>query len=79
MLDPYVEKGPRQQGSQAVQSKTARDLILVQHQYNNCTTIPYMRVGPSMWDPPSCERLLYSYCIGVINLTFFKRHSNTGP
>jgi len=47
-----------------------RDLILVQHQYNNCTTLPYMRVGPSMWNPPSCERLLYNYCIGVVNLTF---------
>jgi hypothetical protein len=35
-----------------------RDLILVQHQYN-------------MWDPPSCEGLLYSCCIGVVNLTFF--------
>jgi len=23
-----------------------------------------------MWDPPSCERLLYSCCIGVVNLTF---------
>jgi hypothetical protein len=47
-----------------------RDLILVQHKYNNCTTIPHMRVGPSMWDPPSCEGLLYSCCIGVVNLTF---------
>jgi Leucine-rich repeat (LRR) protein len=47
------------------------DLILVQHQYNNCTTTPHMRVGPSMWDPPSCERLLYSCYIGVVNLTFF--------
>jgi hypothetical protein len=46
------------------------DLILVQHQYNNCTTIPHMRVGPNMWDPLSCERLLYSCCIGVVNLTF---------
>jgi hypothetical protein len=46
------------------------DLILVQHQYNNCTTIPHMRIGPSMWDPPSCEELLYSCCIGVVNLTF---------
>jgi hypothetical protein len=46
------------------------DLILVQHQYNNCTTIPHMRVDPSMWDPPSCEGLLYSCCIGVVNLTF---------
>jgi hypothetical protein len=45
-------------------------LILVQHQYNNCTTIPHMRVGPSMWDPPSCEGLLYSCCISVVNLIF---------
>jgi hypothetical protein len=48
-----------------------RDLILVQYQYNNCTTTPHMRVGPSMWDPPSCEGLLYSCCIDVVNLTFF--------
>jgi len=47
-----------------------RDLILVQHQYNNCTTTPHMRVDPSMWDPPSCEGLLYSCCIGIVNLTF---------
>jgi hypothetical protein len=45
-------------------------LILVQHQYNNCTTTIHMRVGPSMWDPPSCEGLLYSCCIDVVNLTF---------
>jgi hypothetical protein len=30
-----------------------------------------MRVSPNMWDPPSCEGLLYSCCIGVVNLTFF--------
>jgi hypothetical protein len=47
-----------------------RNLILVQHQYNNGTTTPHMRVGPSMWDSPSCKGLLYSYCIGVVNLTF---------
>jgi hypothetical protein len=41
------------------------------HQYNNCTTTLHMRVGPSMWDPPSCEELLYRCCIGVVNLTFF--------
>jgi hypothetical protein len=29
-----------------------------------------MRVDPSMWDPPLCEGLLYSCCIGVVNLTF---------
>jgi hypothetical protein len=33
-----------------------------------------MRVGPSMWDPPSCEGLLYSCCIGVVNLTFSYIH-----
>jgi hypothetical protein len=47
-----------------------RDLILVQHHYNNCTTILHMRVSPSTWDSPSCEGLLYSCCIGVVNLTF---------
>jgi hypothetical protein len=26
---------------------TIEDLILVQHQYNNCTTTPHMRVGPT--------------------------------
>jgi len=31
-----------------------------------------MRVSPSMWSPPSCEGLLYSYYIGIINLTFSK-------
>jgi len=25
-----------------------------------------------MWDPPSCEGLLYNCCIGVVNLTFSK-------
>jgi len=55
-------------------------LILVQHQYNNCTTTPHMKVGPSMWDPPSCEGLLYSCCIGVVNLTFsFKKKKKIVP
>jgi hypothetical protein len=26
-----------------------------------------------MWDPPSCEELLYNCCIGVGNLTFSKK------
>jgi hypothetical protein len=56
--------------SRGTHMNESRDLILVQHQYNNCTTTPHMRVGPSMWDPPSCEGLLYSCCIGVVNLTF---------
>jgi hypothetical protein len=38
--------------------------------YNTNTTTPHRRVGPSMWDPPSCEGLLYSCCIGVVNITF---------
>jgi hypothetical protein len=25
-----------------------------------------------MWDPPSYEGLLYSCCIGIVNLTFSK-------
>jgi hypothetical protein len=41
-------------------------MLDLQHQYNNCTTIPHMRVGPTYWGPPSCERLLYSCCIGVV-------------
>jgi hypothetical protein len=45
-------------------------MLDLQHQYNNCTTISHIRVGPSIWGPPSCEGLLYSCCIGVVNLTF---------
>jgi hypothetical protein len=41
-------------------------MLDLQHQYNNCTTIPHMRVGPTYWGPPSCEGLLYSCCIGVV-------------
>jgi hypothetical protein len=41
-------------------------MLDLQHQYNNCTTIPHMRVGPTYWSPPSCEGLLYSCCIGVV-------------
>jgi hypothetical protein len=48
-----------------------RDLILTLHHHNNCTTTPHMRVGPSVCDSPSCEGLLCSCCIGVINLTFY--------
>jgi hypothetical protein len=32
----------------ATNSFLQRDLILVQHQYNNCTITPHMRVGPSI-------------------------------
>jgi len=41
-------------------------MLDLQHQYNNCTTIPHMRVGPTYWGPPSCEGLLYSCCSGVV-------------
>jgi hypothetical protein len=41
-------------------------MLDLQHQYNNCTTIPHMRVGPTYWGPPSCEGLLYSCCISVV-------------
>jgi hypothetical protein len=41
-------------------------MLDLQHQYNNCTTIPHMRVGPTYWGPPSCEGLLYSCYIGVV-------------
>jgi hypothetical protein len=40
-------------------------MLDLQHQYN-CTTIPHMKVGPTYWSLPSCEGLLYSYCIGVV-------------
>jgi hypothetical protein len=30
------------------ENKKIRDLIFVQHQYNNCTTTPHMRVSPNM-------------------------------
>jgi hypothetical protein len=50
------------------------DLIPIQHQYNNCTITLHMRADLSMWDLPSCEGLLYSCCIGVVNLTFFIKY-----
>jgi len=45
-------------------------LIHTQHHHNNHTTTPHMRVGPSVWGPPSCEGLLCDCCVGVVNLTF---------
>jgi hypothetical protein len=41
-------------------------MLDLQHQYNNCTTISHMRVSPTYWGPLSCEGLLYSCCIGVV-------------
>jgi hypothetical protein len=41
-------------------------MLYLQHQYNNCTTTPHMRVGFTHWDPPSYEGLLCNYCDGVV-------------
>jgi hypothetical protein len=41
-------------------------MLDLQHQYNNGTTIPHMREDSTYWGPPSCEELLYSCCIGVV-------------
>jgi hypothetical protein len=41
-------------------------MLDLQHQYNNCTTIPHMKVGPTYWGPPSCKGLLCSCCIGIV-------------
>jgi hypothetical protein len=52
-------------------------MLDLQHQYNNCTTIPHMRVDLTYWSPPSCEELLYSCCIDVVqesNLISFIEH-----
>jgi hypothetical protein len=43
-----------------------KKMLDLQHQYNNCTTTPHMRVGPTHWGPPSCERLLCNCCDGVV-------------
>jgi hypothetical protein len=44
----------------------SRKILDLQHQYNNCTTTPHKRVGPTHWSPPSCEELLCSSCDGVV-------------
>jgi hypothetical protein len=48
------------------QSDLIRKMLDLQHQYNNCTTISHMRVGPTLWSPSSCEELLCSCCDGVV-------------
>jgi hypothetical protein len=52
-------------------------ITFVRPGFNSCTTPsqqlhnnPSQESGPSVWDPPSCEGLLCSCCIGVVNLTF---------
>jgi hypothetical protein len=46
-------------------SKT-RKMLNLQHQHNNHTTTPHMRVDPTHWGPPSCEGLLCGCCDGVV-------------
>jgi hypothetical protein len=41
-------------------------MLDLQHQYNNCTTILHMRVGLTYWGSPSCDGLLCSCCIDVV-------------
>jgi hypothetical protein len=53
-------------GTMWVEPTTWGKMLDLQHQYNNCTTILHMRVGPTYWDLSSCEGLLYSCCIGVV-------------
>jgi hypothetical protein len=47
-------------------SLSQRKMLDLQHQYNNCTTTPHMRVGPTHWDPLLREGLLCSCCIVVV-------------
>jgi hypothetical protein len=54
----------------AVYNLWKRDLIHALHHHNKCTTTPHMRMGPSVWSPPSCEGLLCTCCVGVVNLIF---------
>jgi hypothetical protein len=44
-----------------------RKMLDLQHQYNNCTTIPHMRMGHTYWGPPSCEEL-YWCCTRIKSL-----------
>jgi hypothetical protein len=41
-------------------------MLDLQHQYNNCTTTPHMKMCLTHWDPPSCEGLLCNCCDGVV-------------
>jgi hypothetical protein len=58
-------------------------MLDLQHQYNNCTTIPHMMVGLTYWGPPSCEELLYSCCISVVQesnpLVKYEGSNASGP
>jgi len=41
-------------------------MLDLQHQYNNCTTTPHMKVDSTHWGSPSYEGLLCSYCNSVV-------------
>jgi len=41
-------------------------MLNLQHNHNNHTTIPHMRVDPTHWGPPSCEGLLCGCCDCVV-------------
>jgi hypothetical protein len=41
-------------------------MLNLQHQHNNHTTTPHMRVDPTHWSPLSCEELLCGCCDGVV-------------
>jgi hypothetical protein len=41
-------------------------MLNLQHQHNNHTTTPHMRVDPTHWGPLSCEGLLCGCCDGVV-------------
>jgi hypothetical protein len=41
-------------------------MLNLQHQHNKSTTPPYMKVGPSVWGPSSCEEVLCICCDGVV-------------
>jgi hypothetical protein len=46
--------------------KKIRKMLNLQHQHNNHTTTPHMRVDPTHWGPLSCEGLLCGCCDGVV-------------
>lgn len=46
------------------------NLIPALHHYNKCTTPAHMRMSPIHWTSPTCEGVLCTCCVSVINLTF---------
>jgi hypothetical protein len=60
-----------------IRMKLTRKMLDLQHKYNNCTTISHMRVGPTYWGPSSCEGLLYSCCIDVVQESNPNLHTGT--